>query len=100
MKFEVQSLYEKKSQMYFLFLPRHAAYSTHLPNKIIHEKTEGNSAVYTTSAVRALVISPCTWMTPSIGAIGCKSIATIRGRFSSLHTWRSKKLMILIETER
>jgi hypothetical protein len=41
--------------------------------------------VHTTSAVRALVISPCTWITPSIGAIGCKSIATIRGSFSSLH---------------
>jgi hypothetical protein len=41
--------------------------------------------VHTTSAVRALVISPCTWITPSIGAIGCKSIATMRGSFSSLH---------------
>ena len=39
----------------------------------------------TTSAVRALVISPRTWITPSIGAMGCKSIATIRGRSPFLH---------------
>lgn len=38
----------------------------------------------TTSAVRAFVISPWTWITPSIGAMGCKSIATIRGRSPSL----------------
>lgn len=77
----------RKRVIYFLFLPRHAACSTHLPNKIIYEKTKVIMLyiIYTTSAVRALVISPCTWMTPSIGAIGCKSIATIRGRFSSLH---------------
>ena len=38
----------------------------------------------TTSAVLAFVISPCTSITPSIGAIGCKSIATIRGSSPSL----------------
>lgn len=40
--------------------------------------------ILTTSAVRALVMSPWTWITPSIGAIGCKSMATIRGRSLSL----------------
>jgi hypothetical protein len=53
----------------------------------------------TTSAVRALVMSPWTWMTPSIGAIGCKSMATIRGRspsfdsaedFAGRYNWRLK----------
>lgn len=32
---------------------------------IIHQKNYGNTAICTTSVVRALVISPCTWMTPS-----------------------------------
>lgn len=48
---------------------------------------------FTTSAVRALVISPWTWTTPSIGAIGCKSMATMSGRslalqiIGTLHPW-------------
>lgn len=51
--------------------------------KVIQTNEEGKN-INTTSAVRAFVISPWTWITPSIGAMGCKSIATIRGRSLSL----------------
>lgn len=52
--------------------------------------------VLTTSAVRAFVISPCTWITPSIGAMGCKSMATIRGRSLSLHIMLKEEVMVLL----
>jgi len=51
----------------------------------------------TTSAVRALVISPRTWITPSIGAMGCKSIATIRGRSPSLHSEEKRKELSIVQ---
>lgn len=48
------------------------------------EKKKSTKEICTTSAVLAFVISPWTWITPSIGAMGCKSIATISGRSLSL----------------
>jgi len=55
-----------------------------LPHKINMMENLRLKTILTTSAVRALVISPWTWITPSMGAIGCKSMATIRGRSLSL----------------
>lgn len=64
-----------------------------LPHKINMMENLRLKTILTTSAVRALVISPCTWITPSMGAIGCKSMATIRGRSLSLQIMMQKVIV-------
>lgn len=61
-----------------------------LPHKINMMENLRLKTILTTSAVRALVISPWTWITPSMRAIGCKSMATIRGRSLSLQIMMQK----------
>jgi hypothetical protein len=64
-----------------------------LPHKINMMENLRLKTILTTSAVRALVISPWTWITPSMGAIGCKSMATIRGRSLSLQIMMQKVIV-------